>query len=82
LKRQYLALLALFVALIALSLWTATHTSLPDIDSRITSAGNGDHQGKEGLIESGGLLLYLTVAGALLAAGIAVYWILGKRSVR
>jgi hypothetical protein len=81
-KRQYLVLLALFVAFIALSLWIATQTNLPDIESRITSAGNGSHEGSDGIVEGGGLLPYFVITGVLLAAGIATYWVLGKRSAR
>ena len=81
-KRQYLALLALFVAFIALSMWMATQTNLLDTESRIASAGNGSHEGSEGIIEGGGLLPYLAIAGVLLATAIATYWVLGKRSAR
>jgi hypothetical protein len=81
-KRQYLALLALFVAFIALSLWMATETNLLDIESRIASGGNGSHESSDGIIEGGSLLPYLTITGVLLASGIATYWVLGKRSAR
>lgn len=81
-KRQYLALLAVFVALIILSLWTATQTNLPDIESRITSAGNDSHQGSEGIIEGGGLLPFVAVTGVLLAAGVVAYCVLGQRKAR
>lgn len=62
-KRQYLALLALFVAFIALSLWIAGQTHLPDIESRITATGNGSHEGSDGIIEGGRLLPYLAITG-------------------
>jgi hypothetical protein len=81
-KSQYLALLALFVSFIALSLWMATQTNLLDIESRIASAGNGSQAGSEGIIEGGGLLPYLAITGVLLASAIATYWVLGKRSAR
>ena len=81
-KSQYLALLALFVSFIALSLWMATQTNLLDIESRIASAGTGSHEGSEGIIEGGGLLPYLAITGVLLASAIATYWVLGKRSAR
>jgi uncharacterized BrkB/YihY/UPF0761 family membrane protein len=81
-KRQYLALLALLVAFIALSLWIASQTNLQNIESRITSAGNESHQGSDGIIEGGMILPYLAITGVLLAAGIAIYWILEKRRSR
>ncbi|MGZ4849694.1 MAG: hypothetical protein ACXV76_12930 [Halobacteriota archaeon] len=81
-KREYLALLAVFVALIALSLWIAAQTNLPDIESRITSAGNASHEGNDGIIEGGGFLPYLVVTGLLLVVGVVLYWILGKRRAR
>jgi len=81
-KRQYLALLALFVAFIALSLWMATQANLLDIESRITSGGNGSLEGSDGIIEGGGLLPYLAITGVLLASAIATYLVLGKRSAR
>jgi len=81
-KRQYLALLALFVAFIALSLWMATQTNLSDIESMITSAGTGSLEDSDGIIEGGGLVPYLSIAGVLMAAGIVTYWVLGRRSAR
>ena len=81
-KRQYLALLVVFVAFIALSMWMATQTNLVETESRIASAGNESHEGSEGIIEGGGLLPYLAITGVLLASAIVTYWVLGKRSVR
>jgi len=81
-KSQYLALLALFVAFIALSLWMATQTHLSDIESRITSAGSGSHEDSDGIIEGGRLVPYLAIAGVLLAAGIVTYRVLGRRNAR
>ena len=37
-------------------------------ESRITSAGNGSHEGSEGIIEGGGLLPFLAITGVLLAS--------------
>ncbi|MCJ7639658.1 MAG: hypothetical protein MUO70_07275 [Euryarchaeota archaeon] len=53
---------------------------MPDIESRITATGNGSHEGSDGIIEGGTLLPYLAITGGLLAAGIATYWVYGKRS--
>lgn len=81
-KRQYLAVLAILVALIALALWTSTQTNLHDIESRVTSAGNDSHEDNVGIIESMELLPYVVVTGVLLATGMAIFWFLGKRSAR
>jgi hypothetical protein len=80
-KRQYRALLAIFIALIAFSFWTAAQTNLPQIESRI-GAHNESHQGNESLIEGKGVLPYFAVTGLLLAVGVITYWVLGQRRAR
>jgi Ca2+/Na+ antiporter len=77
-RRQYIVLLAVFAALIVLSLWAASYTSLPEIESRLTSVDRGD-RGAEGFVEGGLLLPYLVVVGVLVAIGIAMYLIYGKK---
>ena len=77
-RQQYIVLLAVFAALLVLSLWAASYTSLPEIESRLTSAHSGDH-GAEGFVEGGQLLPYLVVVGVLVAIGIAMYLIYGNK---
>ena len=73
-RRQYIVLLTVFVALTVFSLWAASYTSLPEIESRLTSTNTGDN-GAEGFVEGGQLLPYLVVVGVLVAIGIAMYLI-------
>jgi hypothetical protein len=77
-RRQYIVLLVIFVALTVVSLWTASETSLPEIESRLTGANRGDH-GAEGLVEGGQLLPYLVTVGALVAIATAMYLIYGNK---
>ncbi|MGZ4864356.1 MAG: hypothetical protein ACXV5H_06795 [Halobacteriota archaeon] len=60
-KWQYLLLVAVFIAAIALSLWTATRADMHNIEQGLTNVSE-EH---EGVIEGGNLPLYIGIVIAL-----------------
>ncbi|MGZ4939558.1 MAG: hypothetical protein ACXVIF_03245 [Halobacteriota archaeon] len=78
-KRQYIALLLVLVALAILSLWVASTTSTHDIERQLTNASSEPHGGNEGLIEGGNLLLYLSVTSVLFVIAAGAYLLIRKK---
>jgi hypothetical protein len=74
-KWQYLLLAAVFIAAIALSLWTSTRVDMRDIEQ---SLANVSEEGHEGVIEGGNLPLYIGIVVALFFIAIAAIVYLSK----
>ena len=64
-KWQYLLLVAVFIAAIALSLWTATRVDMRDIEQSLTNVSEEEH---EGVIEGGNVPLYIGIVVALFSS--------------
>ena len=69
-KWQYLILAAVFIAAIALSLWTATRVDMRDIEQSLTNVSEEEH---EGVIEGGNLPLYIGIVVALFFIAIVAF---------
>jgi len=74
-KWQYLILAAVFIAAIALSLWTATRVDMRDIEQSLTNVSEEEH---EGVIEGGNVPLYIGIVVALFFIAIAAIVYLSK----
>jgi hypothetical protein len=74
-KWQYLVLAAVFIAAIALSLWTATRVDMRDIEQSLTNVSEEEH---EGVIEGGNVPLYIGIVVALFFIAIAAIVYLSK----
>jgi hypothetical protein len=74
-KWQYLILAAVFIAAIALSLWTATRVDMRDIEQSLTNVSAEEH---EGVIEGGNVPLYIGIVVALFFIAIAAIVYLSK----
>jgi 1,4-dihydroxy-2-naphthoate octaprenyltransferase len=74
-KWQYLILAAVFIAAIALSLWTATRVDMRDIEQSLTNVSEEKH---EGVIEGGNVPLYIGIVVALFFIAIAAIVYLSK----
>ena len=74
-KWQYLILAAVFIAAIALSLWTATRVDMRDIEQSLT---NVSEEEQEGVIEGGNVPLYIGIVVALFFIAIAAIVYLSK----
>ena len=72
---QYLILAAVFIAAIALSLWTATRVDMRDIEQSLTNVSEEEH---EGVIEGGNVPLYIGIVVALFFIAIAAIVYLSK----
>ena len=69
-KWQYLLLVAVFIAAIALSLWTSTRVDMRDIEQSLTNVSEEEH---EGVIEGGNLPLYIGIVVALFFIAIVAF---------
>ena len=74
-KWQYLILAAVFIAAIALSLWTATRVDMRDIEQSLTNVSEEEH---EGVIEGGNVPLFIGIVVALFFIAIAAIVYLSK----
>ena len=74
-KWQYLILAAVFIAAIALSLWTATRVDMRDIEQSLTNVSEEEH---EGVIERGNVPLFIGIVVALFFIAIAAIVYLSK----
>jgi len=74
-KWQYLILATVFIAAIALSLWTATRVDMRDIEQSLTNVSEEKH---EGVIEGGNVPLYIGIVVALFFIAIAAIVYLSK----
>jgi hypothetical protein len=68
-KWQYLLLVAVFIAAIALSLWTSTRVDMRDIEQSLANVSE-EH---EGVIEGGNLPLYIGIVVALFFIAIVAF---------
>ena len=75
-KWQYVILTAIFVGAVALSLWTAGHVDMSDIERSLTNTSGNE---REGLIEGGNIPLYLGIVVTLLVIGVGSSVYISKR---
>jgi hypothetical protein len=75
-KWQYVILAAILIGAVALSLWTAGHIDMNDIQRRLTNSSGNE---REGLIEGGNIPLYLGIVVTLLVIGVGSSVYISKR---
>jgi len=75
-KWQYVILAAIFVGAAALSLWTAGHVDMHDIERSLTNSSGNE---REGFIEGGNVPLYLGIVVTLLVIGVGSFVYIAKR---
>jgi 1,4-dihydroxy-2-naphthoate octaprenyltransferase len=74
-KWQYLALAAVFIGAMAISLWTATRVDMHDIERGLTNISENEH---EGVIGGGNVHLYIAIVVTLVFIAIATFIYLAK----